>query len=192
MSAPPLSIAFDPYPIAVYRVVSHYVKPPATVVDLCCGEARWTLWLERDARYRVIRCDLSGSARCDVVSDLASPPFRHGVADCVLADLPYPYHRARGYRARVRDLGEYSSLLRAVCRSATWLLRPRGFLALKTADFWESESMYPGIWAVHGAMKDRFDLRDVVVLALKPWIHRMGEFKHSIRMHNYLLVYQRR
>jgi len=192
MRVPPTSVLLDPHPQGVYRVISLHAPPMGTIVDLCCGEARWTHHLERAGGYRVVRCDVRRGSRAHVLCDLRAPPFRRGVFDVVMADLPYPFYRGKSYRVRLKSVDEYVGLLDDVGETANKLLRPRGVLAVKTYDFWRSDEMTPGLWAVHDSLSwQGFVAVDVVVLFLKSLIYPPGHYRRALRAHEYLAIYRK-
>jgi len=190
--SPPTSIILDPYPQGVYRIISLHRPPPATVVDLCCGKARWTYWIERIGGYKVVLCDKRRRSRAHVQCDLRFPPFRDGVFDVVMADLPYPFYKGKAYGPPCKSVKEYSNLLLSVGHTSHQLLRDDGILVVKTSDFWKSNVMIPGLWIVHEVLRGLFKAVDVAVLFLKTLIYSPGQYRRALRCHNYLVVYRKR
>jgi len=187
---PPTSILFDSYPIAVYRILRHYVPPPARVLDLCCGTALWPKWIQEE--YDVVLCDTAKKSKANILSDLRYPPFRKRSFDAIMADLPFPYYTGNRY-SHLDSLHEYESLLQNVAEAARRLLKAKGKLILKACDFWASE-LTPGPYIVHKVIQrfTSFKAIDVIIFFRRPMIYSPGRFKRALRMHNYVLVYERR
>jgi len=192
MTLPPTSILIDSYPLAIYRIVRFHSPPPRLIIDLCSGEGRWTYLMRMAGEYQVVMCDKEKGARIHVLCDLRAPPFREEIADVIMADLPYPFFKGKAYKIRLRTVDEYVDLVKGVRASALSLLRSGGKLIMKTSEFYRRSKVVPGIWLIHDVMGSSLDLVDVVVLFTKPWIYLMGNFKRAVRMHNYLVVYQKR
>ena len=131
--------------MAFAGLVRAFIKPPATIVDLCAGEKRMYRMFNNGntltGRYKFIFGDIREIKGNQYVCDLLDPPEElYGVADGYICDLPWSStsgsqkEMVKKYHPLSKQ--EFKIFLPKALKQIEKILKPAGILIVKIAHPW--------------------------------------------------------